>query len=243
MKRLVVKRLLVIVGLSLVSGLALADGRQISVLGEGELFVSADKAAIHAGIEHWDRSLTVAKRLNEEALKRVLDLTEQFKIAKESIFVDHIGVEVERKGWNEKPVHQTEGYFVRRNLTFVLKDLARFDDFFSRLLDVGVNQIHSVEFQSSELRKHRDAARDLAVKAAHEKASAMAKALGQKAGRALNIKEEQDTWQSRQSYFGSARAGAMSNVAMSAPAPAGTELGFPGKISVKASVSAVFQLD
>jgi len=211
-------------------------------MGDAEVLVSPDKVSIHTGVEHWDRSLTVAKKQNEDVLKKVFALAEEFKIPKDSIQIDHIGVEVERKGWNEKPMHQLEGYFVRRSLTFILKDLSRFDDFLGKLLEVGVNQIHGVSFQTSDLRKHRDAARELAVKAAAEKAMVMAKAIGQKAGKAITIKEEQDSYFSPYNLLLSPRlGGAMQNSSMEARSNG--EPSVPGKISIKASISATFHLD
>ena len=46
------------------------------------------------------------------------------------------------------------------------------------VLHAGANQIYDVEFSTSELRKYRDQARALAVKAAIEKAHDMAAAAG-----------------------------------------------------------------
>lgn len=217
---------------------AWADTRLVTVNGDSEVVVAPDKVAIRVGIEYWDKNLQTARKHNEEALKKSLALAEEFKITKENLRIDHIGVEVERKGWNERPMHALEGYYVRRNLTFILKDLTRFDDFIGKLLDAGVNQIHGVEFQTSELRKYRDEARELAMKAAHEKAITLARAVGQKVGKAMQIKEEQDVWVSP---YSAPRIGAMNVQASGGGAP--TEASVPGMITVRASVSASFQLD
>jgi uncharacterized protein YggE len=212
--------------------------RTVSVTGDAEVSVVPDFVLIHAGIEHWDRNLNGARKENDQVLKKVMDVASEFKLTLDAIQVDHIGVEVERKGWNEKPFHALEGYFVRRNMTFKLKDLARFDDFLGKLLDAGVNQIRGVEFQTSELRKYRDQAREMAIKAASEKAAVMAKAIGQKSGKAITIKEETDTWVSPYNTWGGVRA--MTQNVSAAP---GGDLLTPGKVTVKASVSATFHLD
>lgn len=214
-----------------------SETKQITVSGDAEVSVVPDTVLIHTGIEHWDRNLTNARRDNDQALKKVMAVATEFKLGLDQIQVDHIGVEVERKGWNEKPMHSLEGYFVRRNMTFKLKDLSRFDDFLGKLLDAGVNQIRGVEFQTSELRKYRDQAREMAIKAAQEKANVMAKAINQRAGKAISIKEESDQWV--MPYGGYGTRSQIQNVAASA----GGELLTPGKVTVKASVSAVFHLD
>lgn len=222
---------------------AQADSKQILVTGEAVVNVSPDRAAVFAGIESWDRSLSVARKHNDETLKKALAVAEEFKVAKDSIQIDFIGVEVERKGWNERPVHQTEGYFVRRNLTFNLKDLSRFDDFLGKLLDAGVNQIQGVEFQTSELRKHRDSARELAVKASHEKAIVMAHAVGQKVGKAIQIKEETDSWISPYSARPGGRYSNSTLTAQNVSGASGGDNSVPGKIAIRALVSSTFQLE
>lgn len=220
-----------------------AADRTIQVNGEAEVLVTPDKASIRAGIEYWDKNLAVARKSTDEALKKAIALAEEFKIAKESIQVEWINVELERRGWNEKPAHALEGYYVRRNVNFTLKNLDRFDDFLGRLLETGVNQIHGVDFQTSDLRKHRDAARELAMKAAQEKARDMAKAIGQKIGRANQINETQDIWSSFYGgYRGRAGSQMMQNVSVDRLGP-DSSASAVGKISVKATVSAVFQLD
>ena len=50
----------------------------------------------------------------------------------------------------------------------------------SRVLLAGANHIYDIDFSTSELRKHRDAARALAMKAAQEKATDLAAAAGLK---------------------------------------------------------------
>lgn len=215
--------------------------RTISVTGDAEVSVVPDFVLIHTGIEHWDRTLANARKENDQALKKVMAVATEFKLTLDQIQVDHIGVEVERKGWNEKPYHASEGYFVRRNMTFKLKELSHFDDFLSKLLDAGVNQIRGVEFQTSELRKYRDQAREMAIKAASEKASVMAKAIGQKSGKAISVKEESDTWLSPYNAWGTPRTQmAVQNVSVAAP---GGDLLTPGKVTVRASVSATFHLE
>ena len=47
----------------------------------------------------------------------------------------------------------------------------QFEELLSRVLLAGANHIYDIDFSTSELRKHRDAARALAMKAAQEKAT------------------------------------------------------------------------
>jgi uncharacterized protein YggE len=226
------------------SSTAFADTRTVEVRGDAEVLVTPDKATIRTGIEYWDRNLANARKNTEDSLKKVLALVEDFKLGKENMLIERVNVEVERKGWNEKPMHALEGYYVRRNITFVLKDLERFDDFLGRLLDAGINQIHGVDFQTSELRKHRDTARELAMKAAQEKAQLLARSVGQKIGRAIHIKESHDDWFYPYSFYSSRlpQMNALQNVSQDSSGRSSSN-GVSGKISIQASVHVNFQLD
>ena len=65
----------------------------------------------------------------------------------------------------------------------------RFEEFFAEILQTGVSAVSSVKFESSKLRENKDRAREMAMKAAKEKATAMAAAVGQTIGRAIKITE------------------------------------------------------
>ncbi len=81
-------------------------------------------------------------------------------------------------------------YFVAsQTLTVTLRDLSRLDAVVESLIKAGANRVDSIEYENSDLRKYRDQARDLAVKAAQEKAQALAHALGQEVGKAYSIEE------------------------------------------------------
>ena len=53
----------------------------------------------------------------------------------------------------------------------------------------GVNYIHGIDFQTTEFKKYREQARELALKAAKEKADKMAAVLGQSVGAPIQINE------------------------------------------------------
>jgi len=51
------------------------------------------------------------------------------------------------------------GYFVRKNISITLKDVSKFEQLLSNVLQAGVNYVHGIDFRTTELRKHRDEAR------------------------------------------------------------------------------------
>ena len=62
------------------------------------------------------------------------------------------------------------GYFVRRTLVITVRDVGTFETLLSDVLQAGATHVHDIEFHTTELRRHRDAAREMAIKAAREKA-------------------------------------------------------------------------
>jgi uncharacterized protein YggE len=117
----------------------------------------------------------------------------------------------------------------------------------------GANQVVDVEFYTSELRKYRDQAREMAMKAASEKANALAQAAGASTDCVLNINE--NSW----SYFNSRNwwsggqnqnlwtQNAVQNVQPATPSSSETPSSddspvSAGQISVRAEVSVSFAL-
>ena len=112
----------------------------------------------------------------------------------------------------------------------------------------GVNYVHGIDFRTSELRKHRDTARAMAIQAAKEKADALASELGVKRGKVYSITENYwgGWWSWSGSYWRSRGGGGMQqNVAQNAGgASEATEGALSvGQISVSATVNVSFLIE
>lgn len=70
-----------------------------------------------------------------------------------------------------------------------ITDISKFQEFFEETLKTGISEVESVKFETSKLRENKDKARDMAMKAAREKAIAMTDSIGQTVGRAVRITE------------------------------------------------------
>src|SRR4051812_13582280 len=102
------------------------------------------------------------------------------------------------EGSNRKHVE----YRVRKNVSVTLRDVPKFEVLLSRALEAGVNFVHGVQFRTTELHKHRDRARGMAIQAAREKAELLAAQLGQHIGEARRITEYGGAWYSPYSWWG-----------------------------------------
>jgi hypothetical protein len=239
----------ILAALSLVTPVAGApDGpvpRTITVTGDAEVKVPPDQVVLTLGVETWDKVLATAKQRNDEILTRTLKVVEDHGVAPQHTQTDYVSIEPRYRSGTYEP-GDFIGYFVRKTLVVTLKDITAFEDLLSDALEAGVTHVNGIEFRTSELRKHRDAARSLAIQAAREKAIALAGELDQKVGRPTDIREEYSSWRSPyNSWWGGAwgALGAAQNVIQESGVPQNMESTLaPGQISVNARVTVTFEL-
>ncbi|HVF67579.1 MAG TPA: SIMPL domain-containing protein [Pyrinomonadaceae bacterium] len=164
------------------------EPRLVTVAGEAEVNVAPDEVVFDLTVSTFNRELRVAKSQTDEKLKNVVALTKRFGVADADVQTDYINLTPRYRGDNE--ARALLGYSVRKDLVFTLRDVTRAEGLLSELLAGDVTRINTVSFRSSQMRKYRDQARDMAMRAAREKAAALAGAVGQKIGKAYSIEED-----------------------------------------------------
>lgn len=225
----------------------------ITVTGTAEMRVVPDEVVFSLDVTKTDKDLQTAKRLNDEAVGKVLELTRRFGILPENVKTDYISVEMKYEQIREakKKIYDENGdevgtkifrgYEVSKTVIVKLTDIARFEEFFGESLKTGISEINSVSFQTSKLRENKDKARDMAMKAAREKAAAMAAAINQTIGKAVRIAESGAANTSYNNY--SANAASSNSVGTGGNFSESVATFAPGAIKVEAQVTVVFLLD
>lgn len=160
----------------------------VTVAGEAEVNIAPDEVKFDVTLQAFNKELKAAKAQTDERLKGLIALAKKHGVAETDTQTDYVKVEPRFKGNDDAKAFL--GYWVRKDLVFTLRDVTRAEGLLSEVLDYGVWRINSISFQTSQLRKYRDQARAMAMKAAQEKAAALAGAVGQKIGRAITIEEE-----------------------------------------------------
>lgn len=222
------------------------DPRTITVRGEAEVKVVPDEASITLGVETLDKELGKAKKDNDDRMKGIFASAKSHGLEDKRIASDRVSIEPRYSRHDNQGVFI--GYAVRRSIVLTVRDLAKFDAILTGTLEAGANFVHGVQFNTTELRKHRDKARSMAVKAAQEKAAAMAKDLNQKIGKPRTITETGGGWSSGYGWGGDDRGRFSSQQVSVASQNAGGGESIegataPGQIAVKASVEVVFDLE
>jgi uncharacterized protein len=217
----------------------------IGVSGSAEVRVPPDEVILAVGVETADKNLSVAKALNDQKIASALAVTRKFGISPSHVQTDYIRIEPRHR--NGEIFSELLGYVVRKSIVVRFDDIPEFEQLLTSLLEAGVNHIHGIEFRTTELRKHRDHARELATRAAHEKAEAMAAAAGRKIGNLQSVTETHQDWYSGYDGGWGHRwsQGNLQNVVQQRSGEASfdeTPLA-PGQISVRSSVSASYLLE
>lgn len=222
-----------------------SDKRTIAVTGEAEVKVTPDEVIVVLGVETDNLDISLAKTDNDERVQRILAIAKEFGVPDKYVQTDRISVD---------PRYYTEhggkrtflGYWIYKTMTITLRGetIPAFDDILTNVLAAGANYVTDVEFRTTELRKYRDEARSMAVKAAHEKARDLAADLGHTVGEARSVREGKTGWYSWYNYRGRSRNNYMSQNITQIYDDAGSIEGAIalGKISVTASISVTFEL-
>ncbi len=215
----------------------------ISVTGEALVNVVPDKIVITFGIETHAMEMDDAKDENGDILRDAISDIRRMGVKDKDIQTDHLSIEPRyRNGFGKEDFL---GYFVRNSIAVTITDPARVDELVSEVLDAGVNYIHGIDFQTTELKTHRERAREMALAAAREKAEKMAAALGQRIARPLQISEQHmgSPW-GYWSGWGRGRSSGMSQNVMQNISSGGDITGTValGKIGIRAAVRVTFVL-
>lgn len=214
--------------------------RLITVTGDAQVKVMPDEVDLIMAVETRDKDLKIAKSQNDEYVKKVLAISKEYKIDPKDIQTSHISIQPRYQNYNTRK-EDFIGYFVRKSIVLTLKDTSKFEPLLSSVLEAGVNYINNIQFRTSELRKYREQARSMAIKAALDKANNLAKELGQKVGRPYKIDEAQPEYWSP--YF----QRSTQNQVVSEGDTGEVELGGSsialGQITVNAKITVSFELE
>lgn len=215
-----------------------ADPRTISVTGDAEVLVEPDHVVVIVASEARDMDPKKARAECHRKMAAVLESARRFGIEEKDLATDNLHLEPIYRWGGEEQIFN--GFVCRKSLVITLRRPEKLDELVELVVASGANMIQGIEFRTTELRRHRDEARRMALQAAREKAEAMAAVLGQRIGAPRNISENVSTWEPPMP-----RARGMAQNAMMMQDGAGEEAVSStalGRIRVRATVSVVFDL-
>lgn len=212
----------------------------ITVTGQAEVRVPPDEVVFTLAVENVDKDMVVAGKRTDESVRQILAIARKNNVKPEDVQTSHISVQP-KYNTDDLPYESRDrvkrvlvGYEVAKTVAIRLRDISRFDDLLADVLKAGITRLSNLEFRDSQIRKHRDEARRMAIRAAQEKAKLLAGEIGQSIGPAYSITEEGGGDYSRSMNQNLTTTSGASSDSESATAP--------GTISVTAQVTVRFRL-
>ena len=222
-------------------------GRSVQVSGSALIHVTPDRAWVELGVQSNGKTVKAAESANNLAIQQVKTALKRIGIEKKDISTDMYVINPIYEDYDDLHI---KGYRIYNTIAVTVRDVDKTSEVVAAALKAGANTVGDVQFYTTELRKYRDEARELAVKAASEKANDLASAAGTGVGCVLNINE--NSWSSyngwRSSYGSNSNLWTQNTVQNQTNSSAYTDLAGDepislGQISVNAEVSISYALE
>lgn len=207
--------------------------RIISVTGSAEIKVPPDQVTVVLGVQSHERELAVAKAHNDRSVKKLLTLAHHIGVDTKNIQTSALSMGPE---YSNERIPKLLSYEVSQVITITLTDLSKYEELLTGALNAGVNRVDGINFVVADAKRYREEARLNAVKAAREKARAIATELGQTVGKPWEISEDADYATVNRGSNSLMYVGALPEQE-AAPTIAG------GEVTIRASVHISFELD
>ena len=162
------------------------SSRSIQVSGVAVVNVTPDRALIKLGVQSNGRSAKEAQSRNSATIRQVVKTLKSLGIEEKDIATDWYVIEPLYEDYDSLRI---KGYRIYNIIEITMRDVGKANDAIVAAFQAGANQVVDVQFYTSELRKYRDQARKLAMKAATEKAEALSSVAGSGVGCVLTINE------------------------------------------------------
>jgi uncharacterized protein YggE len=253
-----IRSLLVVVSLALIVSFfaarpnptvtpALAAGdcdssRTIQVSGSATIKVIPDLVTIQLGVTSNATTPQGVYDQNTAAMKKTVAAIRALGVAEKDISTDYYIIQPVYQNYDSLDI---KGYRINNTIIVNLKDVNKVSQILTAALSAGANEVVDVQFKTSQLRQHRDEARELAMQAAQEKARDLASAANAQPGCVLNIDENSSSsygypWQSAR-YAGMTQ-NVIQNATGNAQPPSDDGPISLGQIAVQAEVQVRYSL-
>jgi uncharacterized protein YggE len=219
------------------------SSRSIQVSGSATVKVIPDLVMIQLGVTSNATTPQGVYDQNTAAMKKTVAAIRALSVAEKDISTDYYIIHPVYDDYNSLDI---KGYRINNTIIVNLKDVSKVSQVLTAALSAGANEVVDVQFKTSQLRQYRDQAREMAMKAAQEKARDLASAANAQPGCVLNIDENSLSyygypWQNARYYQGLMQ-NAMQNASGSAQPPGDDRPISLGQIALQAEVQVRFSL-
>lgn len=192
--------------------------RLITVSATGYAYAEPDQARLSTGVTAEADTAEAALSANTELMKKVIAGLKEAGVDPKDIQTSNFNVEPRYTNPRDGEPPVINGYRVSNQVGVLVRDLKAVGGLLDKLVSLGANQMHGLNFEVSKAETLKDSARKEAVANARRRAELLATAAGAEVGEVVSIAEEVS--------YGGPRPMAMAGGAAKAdfvPVEAGTE--------------------
>jgi uncharacterized protein YggE len=214
-----------------------ADRREISVTGFGSIKIVPDGLEFKIGVESDAPSVEAVRRDNDTKMNSLLKALKDTGVSEKDIVTTSLGL---TKTFTPAETSQTKregvNFKLNRDVKVRLKKVKGAEEVMAAAMRVGANKLSEFEFVDEKSTAHRDAAIDLAIADAIQRADRQSAKFGAKRGKVTWVAEDRTT-----SYYRG-----RDQVIVTGSMISGADIPAPisnGEISVDMSIYAQFELE
>jgi len=204
----------------------------ITINGEGKITATPNVAVTELGLVTEKSDVASAQKENTEKMNKLIAEVKQLGIKDEDIQTSNYSIYPKYDYTDGRSV--ISGYTVNQSATLKIRDLSKISTVLSKVGEVGINTVSSLNFTIDEPENLRAQARDKALVNAKEKAMDLAKNLGVKLVRVISYNEYSPVDSYPKFY-----AGAAEGMGGGAPTPNIQT----GSTDVRMSVSVIYEIE
>lgn len=162
---------------------------ELSVVGEGKAEVIPDTAFVDVGITVSNVTTAAAAQARIDGVNnKIIDAMLALGIPKENIRTSNYSI-TPSYSFTPGEGNKITGYNGNATVEIKIKDLKMVTTVINKVTEMGANQITGTRFNIDNPQKYREQARDNAIANAKEQVEKLAKTLGIRLGRVVNIVE------------------------------------------------------
>ncbi|PKO20639.1 MAG: hypothetical protein CVU38_19040, partial [Chloroflexi bacterium HGW-Chloroflexi-1] len=161
-----------------------AETGSIVVSGSSAIRVQPDRVVVVFGVGTFAKTPSESQAQNTRQSQAVIKALRAQDIAPQDIATAGFSIQPRYEDYDRNVI---TGYGAHNTIAVTLRDVKKLEMVLVAALEAGATTVDGIEFSVTNLRELRDRARDQAVRAAMEKATAMASAAGMTVGDVTNI--------------------------------------------------------
>lgn len=161
---------------------------QITVTGEGKVYVKPDIATVTLGLKTDGQSVKDITKKNVDIINKIIKDVKDLKIDEKDIQTTQYSI-YPKYNWTEKTGSVPDGYTIEQNVTIKIRNFDNISGVLQIASNNGANTVSGLTFTVDNPEKARQEARAKAIEQAKANAQNLAKESGISLGKLINVYE------------------------------------------------------